>query len=65
MEGNMETGRTLFTNFLKGESLSRPAFVPLLWGLLERVTGIPLATQRIQTGNKITVDGYPGIVIMN
>jgi len=38
----METGRTHFTRFLKGEPVSRPAFVPLTWGVLVRVGGKPL-----------------------
>ncbi|MBI5585357.1 MAG: hypothetical protein HY892_16215 [Deltaproteobacteria bacterium] len=35
----METGRELFNQFLKGEPLSRPAYVPLLRGLTARVGG--------------------------
>ncbi|MGB6066969.1 MAG: uroporphyrinogen decarboxylase family protein [Desulfomonilaceae bacterium] len=37
----METGRLLFTNFLKGEPLSRPPFVPLVRGLPARVDSMP------------------------
>ena len=29
------------------------------------VTGIPLATSRINTGDKVTVDGYLGIVTLD
>jgi len=38
----METGREVFTKFLKGEPLSRPPFVPMVQGLAARVGGIPL-----------------------
>ncbi len=38
----METGQVLFSRFLKGESASRPAFVPLIGGVLPRVAGISL-----------------------
>lgn len=36
----METGRELFVKFLRGEPLSRPAFIPLIRGLPARVDGI-------------------------
>lgn len=36
----MDTGRVLFERFLKGETLSRPPFVPLIRGLAPRVAGI-------------------------
>jgi hypothetical protein len=35
----METGRELFNSFLKRRPLSRPAFVPLVRGLMARVSG--------------------------
>lgn len=38
----METGRQLFSSFLKGERFSRPPFVPLTRGLLARIGGIAL-----------------------
>ena len=38
----METGQILFSQFLKGEPATRPAFVPLIGGVLPRVAGIPL-----------------------
>jgi len=40
----MESGRLLFTKFLKGELLSRPPFVPLVRGLPSRVDGMPFET---------------------
>ncbi|UCF57721.1 MAG: hypothetical protein JSW15_04470 [Deltaproteobacteria bacterium] len=40
----MKTGRELFNNFLKGEPLLRPAFVPLVRGLMARVEGMPVET---------------------
>jgi hypothetical protein len=38
----VETGQILFSKFVKGESATRPAFVPLIGGVLPRVAGIPL-----------------------
>jgi hypothetical protein len=38
----VETGQILFSRFLKGEHATRPAFVPLIGGVLPRVAGIPL-----------------------
>lgn len=38
----METGKAVFSSFLKGEPATRPAFVPLIGGVLPRVAGIPL-----------------------
>jgi hypothetical protein len=38
----MESGGELFRKFLNREPLSRPAFVPMLRGLLSRVEGTPL-----------------------
>ena len=38
----MTSGRKRFTEFLKGEPLTRPAFVPLVRGLLSRVEGVPM-----------------------
>lgn len=35
----METGRELFVNFMRGNPLSRPAFVPLIRGLAAKVGG--------------------------
>jgi hypothetical protein len=40
----MITGRELFTKFLNDEPLPRPAFVPMIRGLLCRVGGIPMQT---------------------
>lgn len=40
----METGRELFTKFMKREPLSRPAFVPLVRGLAARVGGVSAET---------------------
>lgn len=40
----MPTGRELFTKFLHDEPLPRPAFVPMLRGLLSRVEGVPMET---------------------
>lgn len=36
----METGRELFSRFLRGEPLPRPAYAPLLRGLTARVGGV-------------------------
>lgn len=41
-EFEVETGQILFSRFLKGEPASRPAFVPLIGGVLPRVAGISL-----------------------
>jgi hypothetical protein len=38
----MTTGRELFQKFLNDEPLPRPAFVPMIRGLLSRVEGIPM-----------------------
>jgi hypothetical protein len=38
----MITGRELFTQFLKGEPLSRPCYVPLVRGLMARIEGMTL-----------------------
>ena len=38
----MITGRELFIKFLNDEPLPRPAFVPMIRGLLSRVEGIPM-----------------------
>ncbi len=38
------TGRELFNDFLKGDPLRRPAFVPMIRGLLSRVEGQPMET---------------------
>ncbi|MBW1700729.1 MAG: hypothetical protein JRJ50_01175 [Deltaproteobacteria bacterium] len=40
----MESGRELFRKFLNREPLSRPAFVPMIRGLLSRVEGMPMET---------------------
>lgn len=40
----MITGRELFGKFLNDEPLPRPAFVPMIRGLLSRVEGIPMET---------------------
>lgn len=40
----MESGRELFSKFLNREPLSRPAFVPMVRGLLSRVEGMPMET---------------------
>ena len=37
-------GRERFKGFLNGEPLTRPAFVPLIRGLLARVEGMPMET---------------------
>jgi hypothetical protein len=42
MECNVETGKSLFSRFIKGEPATRPAFVPLIGGVLPRVAGISL-----------------------
>lgn len=42
MAYNMKTGRRHPASFLKGEPISQPAFVPLIWGVLERVSGVSL-----------------------
>lgn len=36
------TGRKLFDDFLKGNPPARPAFVPMIRGLLSRVEGLPM-----------------------
>ena len=36
----METGRDIFNRFVRGEPLPRPAFVPLLRGVISRVEGM-------------------------
>ncbi len=41
-DSKKETGREVFTHLLKGEPLSRPAFIPLPGGLLVRVGGVSL-----------------------
>ena len=38
--------------------------VPLAAGIVERRGGVPLATELIQTGDRLTVDGYLGIVVV-
>lgn len=40
----MVTGRELFTRFLRDEPLPRPAFVPMIRGLLSRVEGVSMET---------------------
>ncbi|MEW6112869.1 MAG: uroporphyrinogen decarboxylase family protein [Thermodesulfobacteriota bacterium] len=40
----MVSGRLLFSRFLKGEPMSRPAFVPLTRGLPARIDGTPFET---------------------
>jgi len=40
----MVTGRELFTTFLRDEPLPRPAFVPMIRGLISRVEGVPMET---------------------
>jgi hypothetical protein len=40
----MVTGRELFSKFLKDEPLPRPAFVPMIRGLISRVEGVPMET---------------------
>jgi pyruvate,water dikinase len=47
----------------RGGMLIHGAIIAREYGL-PCVTGVPLATQRIHTGNRITVDGYLGIVIL-
>jgi pyruvate,water dikinase len=47
----------------RGGMLIHGAIIAREYGL-PCVTGVPLATQRIQTGNNVTVDGYLGIVIL-
>jgi len=42
MERDEVTGRELFGDFLRGEPLTRPAFVPMIRGLLSRVEGLPM-----------------------
>lgn len=37
----MDTGRKLFSHFLHGEPMARPAFVPFIRGVLARVAGSP------------------------
>jgi hypothetical protein len=44
MDADMETGRELFNRFLKDQPLSRPAFVPMIRGLLSKVEGISMET---------------------
>ncbi len=44
MEGDEVTGRELFDDFLKGAPLRRPAFVPMIRGLLSRVEGQSMET---------------------
>jgi hypothetical protein len=65
----METGRTLFSRFLKGEPLSRPPFVPLVRGLPARVDGTPFETITLDPTlwanslNKTTdLFGFDGVV---
>ena len=36
----METGREVFDKFLRGEPVTRPAYIPLLQGLTARVAGV-------------------------
>ena len=40
----MATGQELFSRFLKGEPMARPAFVPMVRGLPARVDGLPMET---------------------
>jgi len=47
----------------RGGMLIHGAIIAREYGL-PCVTGIPLATQRIRTGDELTVDGYLGIVIL-
>ncbi len=63
----METGRELFTKFLKAKPLSRPTYIPLIQGLAARVGGISRETLNsdptlwanhlVNTANLLDLDG--------